>query len=304
MARPRVDNRVARDHRTRGIGSDDRRGRRLGVRAARPRIVVAPLAAVDGAACRGRGSGTCCCADTRASTRRPRRRRMRCAGRPLGACRVRDRRRHRGTHRRRAVGTARPQHVWPQHVWPRHVRTQQHRRRGYGHRRGFAANRPSVAIELRTLGGGHQQDVERSVSRTRRPRPGHGYRRILQRSDADARAVPEVRGRQGDRLLRGHHPARVGNRDTQRGSCSNEFGGGQRANGRGSSVTAPIGQWVTSHYAARTVGGYTVYDLSARPGTGTTSASTETTATQQNSDTSGPETHSTTRRRTHHLARS
>ena len=82
------------------------------------------------------------------------------------------------------------------------------------------------------------------------------------------------------------------------------FGGGQRASGRGSSVTAPIGQWVTSHYAARTVGSYTVYDLSAPPSTVTTSASTETTATQQNSGTSGPETHSTTRRRTHHLARS
>ena len=82
------------------------------------------------------------------------------------------------------------------------------------------------------------------------------------------------------------------------------FGGGQRASGRGSSVTAPIGQWVTSHYAARTVGSYTVYDLSAPPSTVTTSASTETTATQQNSGISGPETHSTTRRRTHHLARS
>ena len=82
------------------------------------------------------------------------------------------------------------------------------------------------------------------------------------------------------------------------------FGGGQRASGRGSSVTAPIGKWVTSHYAARTVGDYTVYDLSARPGTGTTSASADTTPAQQNSGTAPPETHSTTRRRTHHLAQS
>ena len=86
-------------------------------------------------------------------------------------------------------------------------------------------------------------------------------------------------------------------------AASDGFGGGQRTNGRGNSVTAPIGQWVTSHYAARTVGAYTVYDLSAPPGTGTTSASAETTATQQSSGTARSETHSTTRR-THHLARS
>ena len=83
-----------------------------------------------------------------------------------------------------------------------------------------------------------------------------------------------------------------------------EFASGQHTGRSTGSVATTIAAWVAHHYSARTVGGYTVYDLNAPIGAAKTEPSSTTTAAQQSSGSAQSEEHTGAHRGNHHLARS
>ncbi|MGV9478697.1 ArnT family glycosyltransferase [Gordonia aichiensis] len=94
---------------------------------------------------------------------------------------------------------------------------------------------------------------------------------------------------------------------TARDGSSNaigEFASGQHTGRSTGSVATTIAAWVANHYAARTVGGYTVYDLNVPTAAAKTELSSTTTAAQGSSVSTQPEEHTGAHRGNHHLARS